>query len=183
MFNRPSPLKFAVQSSQGFEMYMSTVVHCPTSANCEIKVLNKKAFYLNADKIGKTNAKNDDAENKAKKSGLSHLLITSSKKEVAFKDKYLYLGLTSYMGTSMTLEITQVQSRDWVNRLKLQNHLIQQQILLSHVDEFFTAADPYYREMIQMVAKHEDTMARSKIKFKKETLQNLKSCPEERREL
>lgn len=47
------------------------------------------------------------------------MLITSSKKEVAFKDKYLYLGLTSYMGTSMTLEITQVQSRDWVNRLKL----------------------------------------------------------------
>lgn len=56
----------------------------------------------------------------------------------------------------MTLTIMPVETRARLNREKLKNNALKQKQLRSRVHEFFTRDDPYYRDMLEMVARQNE---------------------------
>lgn len=70
-----------------------------------------------------------------------------------FKDKYLYFGISSFDGCSMSLVVQSQPPRGVANKIKLDAYRNKRKELRRNIDDYFTPADPYYRDMLAMVEK------------------------------
>jgi hypothetical protein len=116
----PSPLKFDVKYHDGvnpyqsnLEVLLSTVDKNPDSINHEVKFGAKTVYFLQSDKIGSTSTANiqKDADNQKGTSSKNGSSLIASNEEATFKDRFLYVCLSSFSGCSITLSIKTIVSR------------------------------------------------------------------------
>jgi len=100
-------------------------------------------FFIAADKIGETC---DEQTPEEEERGVV------SQKDEFFLDKYVYIAISSLSGCSLEVVITGSESRQALMKEKLAQHYAEKKALYAQAASLFTDEEPFYREMLAMVA-------------------------------
>lgn len=123
----PSPLKFEITyfdmeaSKSNLDIFVSTTDQSPNYQHHQLRYFQEKLFFIAADKVGDN--RSGTTPNEKTNSKLPDNIPNSTSNTVKFfKDKYLYFGITSYTGCSISLTTSQIESRDIINKRKIEEH-------------------------------------------------------------
>lgn len=91
------------------------------------------------------------------------MLAQSTSQEQIFQDQYIYIGFHSELqDISFTILIKQMESRENLNKLKLEQHQKERQELLANIEKVIKQ-DSYYNDMLHLkseqrafIQKHRD---------------------------
>ena len=122
----PSPLKFDITyfdmkaNKSNLDIFVSTTDQSPNYQNHQLRYFQEQRFFISADKVGDNFAAptNEKSNNKLP----DNIPSNSSNTVKFFKDKYLYFGITSYTGCSMSLTTSQIESREYQNKKKIEKN-------------------------------------------------------------
>lgn len=141
------------------DIFISTECKEPTFSDHEMRFRgNNPKFFIPATKIGSTNQEkiknqiaNQRGTSKTDKSKAMFLMMSqTTSTDLVFQDQYLYIGFNSELQPiSFTIVMSPIESRQNLNKVKLEQHKRERQDLLNNIEKVIKA-DRYYEDMLQL---------------------------------
>jgi len=167
----PSPLKFDITYKDGMEasksnlvIFVSTTDQSPNYQHHQLRYFQEQLFFIAADKVG-DNIAGKDTNEKTSSNLPSNIPSNTSNTVKFFKDKYLYFGITSYTGCSISLTTSQIESRDIINKRKIEENESKKKEKFEAFGDFAKQMNEngdYYNQMLKMEHKKHEQIKKNK---------------------
>lgn len=167
----PSPLRFDIThretkaNESNWDIYVSTTDESPNSQHHQLRYSSEKLFFIAADKVG-DNFSGTTTNEKTSSKLPDNIPSNTSNTVKFFKDKYLYFGITSYTGCSISLTTSQIESRDIINKRKIEENENLKKEKFAEVSDFkkiMNEKGNYYDQMLKLERKKYETIKKNKL--------------------